>query len=339
MPRKASASVKTVSARKRALRPEVRIPIPELQQLSHEWLLDCELRQHTQRTLDSRRNHLKKFFWFLNHRQISDVGTPELRQYMHYLANGHLEPGGRWGNPQITEPMRPVSMHGHYRVLRALFNWMVKEDAIEFSPFARVPAPIFRSEIKQPLPIEQTTKLIQAAKRSLNPRRDEAIVLLLLDTGIRASELRGLKVEDFDFDRRPCRVLGKGQKYRTVYYGAATARALSRYLRKEQRRPSDPVFVGNSGTRKGEGLLASSLFHILERLAIAAGIDRKLCAPHALRRAFAVNMLRNGANAFAVQVMMGHSDMETTRRYVALAEADVERQHQAFSPVDRLSRS
>ncbi len=212
--------------RKTATKTEFRIPALELQQLSHEWLLDCELRQHTQRTLDSRRNHLDKFFWFLDYRQLTEVGTPELRQYMQYLANGHLDSGGRWGNPHLTEPMRPVSMHGHYRVLRALFNWMVKEEAIETSPMARVPAPIFRSEIKQPLPIEQTTKLIQAAKRSLNPRREEAIVLLLLDTGIRASELRGLKVEDFD--SRSCRVLGKGQKYRTVYYGATTARALSR---------------------------------------------------------------------------------------------------------------
>lgn len=145
-------------------------------------------------------------------------------------------------------------------------------------------------------------------------------------------------MQDLDLASRSCCILGKGNKYRTCYFGATTAKALSRYLKKQNRKIDDPVFVGHSGSRTGEGLLASSLFHILERLAKSAKLDPKLCAPHALRRAFAVNMLRNGANVFTVQVLMGHADLETTRKYVALAEADVERQYQSFSPMDKIVR-
>jgi site-specific recombinase XerD len=98
-------------------------------------------------------------------------------------------------------------------------------------------------------------------------------VLFLLDTGVRASELRGLTMSDLDMESRSCRILGKGQKYRTCYFGATTAKALSRYLRMKPRTPRDPVFIGHSGSRTGKGLLASSLFHILERMAKSAGLE------------------------------------------------------------------
>lgn len=133
--RKALASAKT----------GIRIPTGELEHFAQEWLLDCELRQHTPSTLESRRNHLEKFFWFLENRQITDVGTPELRQFMQYLGTGHTELGGRWGNPDMTTPMRPVSMHGYYRVLRAWFNWLIEDEAIEANPFTKVPAPVHRT--------------------------------------------------------------------------------------------------------------------------------------------------------------------------------------------------
>jgi len=137
---------------------------------------------------------------------------------MQYLATGHQEPSGRWGNPYVTEPMRPVSMDAFYRVLRAWFNWLVKDGAIDTSPGSKVPPPVFRTEVRQPLSLEDTAKLIQATKHSFNPRRDEAIVLFLLDTGVRASEPRRLKIRDLDLDltSRSCRILGKGQKYRTA---------------------------------------------------------------------------------------------------------------------------
>lgn len=320
-----------------SVREHLQIPTKDLVQFAQEWMVDCELKQHTKRTLDSRKMHLDKFFWFLKHRGITDVGSHELRQFMQYLCTGHEEPGGRWLNPQMTTPMRPVSMHAYYRVLKAMFNWLVKDEAIQHNPFSKIPAPIHRSETKQPLPLADTEKLLAAARASQNAKRDEALVLFLIDTGVRCSELIGIRMCDLDQVSRTCRILGKGQKYRTCYYSLPTSKALTKYLRKREATSHDHLFVCEVGPRKGKELRASGLFHILERLAKAAGLDPKLCAPHALRRFYAVNMLRNGANAFSVQSLMGHEDMETTQLYVALATADIEQQARAYSPVDRLA--
>lgn len=315
---------------------EASIPVKQLRRFAEDWLLDCELQQHSSQTLYCRKDYLKKFFWFLQHRGFEAVGTPEIKQFMLYLSNGHEEPGGRWGNPKMTQPMRPVSIHAYYRVLKAMFNWLVEDDAIEQSPMRRVKAPLVRTDIKQPLPDDSVLALLKAVKQSKSPRRNEAMLLTLLDTGIRASELCSLKMKDLDLTARSFRVLGKGNKYRTCFIGRVTTKAISAYLRSQDREPEGTVFIAEGGTKAGQGITASGLYQIIRELADIAGIESKNCSPHALRRTFAVSMLRRGANVFTVQTMMGHTDLDMTRRYCAVATADVENQHREFSPADGL---
>jgi len=308
--------------------------VPELESLAKEWLLDCELRQHSKQTLFSRRDYLNRFLWFLKHRDYQEVGPPEIKQFLLYLSNGHQEPGGRWGQPRNTKPMRPVTIHGYYRTLKTLFNWLVEDEAITETPMRRIRPPVVRDDVKQPISETQINALILAARASKQPVRNEALLLVLLDTGVRASELCSITMKDLDLGNRSFRVLGKGNKHRTCFLGITTTKALMKYLRQQVRKPDDPVFLQEGNDHGQVGLTKSGLFQLIQRLARVAGIPQ--CGPHTLRRTFAIEFLRaSNGNVFACQNLMGHTDLQQTRLYCAIAQADIENQHRQFSPADR----
>ncbi len=315
---------------------ETRLRVAELETLAQEWLLDNQLRQHSAQTIYCRKDYLKKLFWFLESRGFEEVGALELKGFLLYLSEGHKDPGGRWNNPRLTQPMRPVSIHAYYRVLRALFNWLIEDEAIEFNPMQRIKPPVVRTEVKQPLPEESLHALLKASKASQNPQRNEAIIRMLVDTGLRRAELCSLKTQDVDFTARSLRVLGKGNKFRMCYLSPATVRVLSKHLRKDPRQPNEPLFISERDSETAEPLTASGVFQLLRRLGKAAGIAPGQCTPHALRRFFAVGALRNGASVFAVQNLLGHTDLEQSRLYCAIAQADIQNQHRQFSPGSRL---
>lgn len=313
--------------------------------LLNEYIQECELRLYSARTIESRRLFIGNLLWFLQHKDFRECGVSELRQFFHYLINGHTEPGGRFGHKHLNRPVRPVTVKDYYNCIRPFFDWLVTRRVLAENPFEWIPTPHVRNEVKEPLSISQFQELIHSASKTLQPLRDVAILSLLLDTGCRASELISLKREDIDWDNRSCRVLGKGNKFRTIYFGEKTATALKAYVSSsgpaENSEPESlPLFLSTRGVEPDsmEGtrsLTRSGLLQLVERLSRAAGIKGS-CSPHVLRRTFAVQTLRNGANVFSVQAMLGHTDLQMTRRYCAVANADVEAQHRAFAPMDRL---
>jgi integrase/recombinase XerD len=306
--------------------------------------------------------------WFHHEKGYSKCDTLALRQFFYYLNHGHEEPGGRFGIPHLNKAARPVTIKDYYRNLRILFKWLVSQGILPETPFVRIPSPLVRDEIKTPLVSKQIEALLQAARDSREPLRNKAILLFLLDTGCRASEVLSITLGDVDFINGSCRVLGKGGKYRTIYFGKKVKQALSPYIFHYLKRlnvpgtrtrtepvsiiPADvqnwPLFYSGRLPSKKTMSVDNSfipqpfsrwgLLRLIKRLGGSVGI-RDACSVHALRRTFAVQMLRNGANVFSVQAMLGHSDLGQTRQYCAIALTDVEAQHRAYSPADRLRRS
>jgi site-specific recombinase XerD len=325
------------------------ISIETLETCVEHYLADCELRLYAPRTTETRRLFIRNLLWFLRHRNYKQCGTVELRQFFHYLAHGHEEPGGRFGHKHLNRPVRPVTIKDYYNCLRSLFDWLVAHNVIADNPFDSIPSPHVREEVKAPLSLDQIRTMLQCARQSSQPLRDVAILSLLLDTGCRASELISIQLEDVDWNNRCCLVLGKGNKYRTLYFGSKTAEALKAYVRATGRSDSDPQrnncgtplflssFAGTGGRphTQHEPLTRSGLLQLTQRLGQSGGIKGSY-SPHAFRRTFAVQTLRNGANVFSVQAMLGHTDLQMTRRYCAVAHADVEAQHRQFAPMDRL---
>ncbi len=302
------------------------ISIAELENLTDEYLLDCEYRQHRPHTIANNRSFLRHFAAFLKKQEHPFCGKQEIRLFLHYLQQP-LSAGGK--------AVRPITARTYYRCLATFFKWTVEEGAISVSPMEKIKAPPVKNTLKEPLSEDQVAALLGAAKNSTHRHRDTAMLLFLLDTGVRAAELCNLKMADVDFKNRSAKVLGKGNKIRMVYWGISTSKALLRYLRKEERQPDEPVFVSDRGTRAGEALTPSGLLQLMQRLGEKAGVK---CGCHDWRRTFAVNILNNGANLISVSRMMGHETLEITKGYLALAECDIEKQHRQFSPADRLPR-
>ncbi len=319
------------------------IPIDEIKYAADGWLLDGDIRQHSHRTLEARRALLGKLLWFLEEYGHSTCGLLQLRQFIGHISRGHEDPAGRWGDaadpnkPRATKPVRPRTVQTYHGHLRTFFRWMIAEGMIPSSPMETIAAPVARPDQIQPFTDAQVAALTRAAGKSLHPKRDIAIVTFLMDTGVRAGELCGLKMKDVDIPGKRATVLGKGNKHRTVFFGKTTAKVLWVYLREGDRNPDSPLFQSDRGIHTSGALTTSGLRQLIERLGKVANIEVTRCSPHTFRHYFAVTFLRNGGDVFGLQQLLGHTDIAMTQRYVAYARSDIERQHRAFSPADRLS--
>lgn len=301
------------------------------------WLMVCDMNRNSERTIEARRDLLNKLIWFLSKRELEVCDLMALRQFLHYASAGHKDEGGRWGNPRMTNPTKPGTIKDYHAILRTFFGWLVTEFVLSASPMARIPVPTERADQVQPFTLEHVKALLNAAHKSSHPRRDEAILLLMFDTGLRASEVCGLDCGDIDLQNGQCLVRsGKGGKSRLAPFSHDVKRALFGHLNERAGEPGTPLFVSDRGIRSGERLTRSGLAQLFRRLGKAARIEGVRCSPHTMRHSFAIEFLRSGGSGFTLKELLGHTDLGMTNRYVALAQADITNQHRQYSPVSRL---
>jgi integrase/recombinase XerD len=172
--------------------------------------------------------------------------------------------------------------------------------------------------------------------RLANGTRDQAILLVLLDTGVRASEFCSLRIEDVDL--KTGRVLikhgivggAKGGKGRTVFLGKATRRSIMRYLAKRENAdwPDAYLFV----SKADRPFNPNSLRQLIKSIAERANVRNTY--PHRFRHTFAITYLRAGGDLFTLQALLGHTTLDMVRRYARIAEIDIEQAHRKASPVD-----
>jgi site-specific recombinase XerD len=284
---------------------------------------------------------------FLTDRQAAGLSRHTLKFYRqfltHFLADCHAQAltlvqqvsadGLRRYFLKLAETHNPGGVHAAYRTLRAFLRWLAGEEVMApgwRNPMLRVKAPRVPVGPIEPIAIEEVEALVATCEAGKEIGcRDRATFLVLVDTGVRAGELCAMDLEDTDLNRATILVrCGKGGKPRTVYLGRKTRRALRAYLR--LRHDRCPALVA---TRSGERLTYSGLRLLLGRRARRAKLVNKPTL-HDFRRAFALNMLRNGADIFALQRVMGHSDLQILRRYLAQSDQDSHLAHMRASPVD-----
>ncbi|MDP5225586.1 MULTISPECIES: tyrosine recombinase XerC [Arthrobacter] len=213
-----------------------------------------------------------------------------------------------------------ATMARHAASSRTLFAWLLREGQITQDPTLRLKSPKKTSALPTVLRSAQMEKLLdglQAPAQDGDPLalRNLALVETLYATGIRVGELVGLDVDDLDLERRTLRVLGKGDKERTVPFGVPAARALETWLRRG--RPalvtgtSGPaVFLGARGGRIDQRQVRSLVSERFKALG-----DTAATGPHALRHTAATHLLDGGAELRAVQELLGHSTPATTQLY------------------------
>jgi integrase/recombinase XerD len=295
---------------------------------------------------------------YLGDLPIGQITTDQLRLFFLYLRTEYV-PRRRDGRNDV--PLSGKTLRNYWVSFSAFFTW-AKDEFLIANPMQGVPVPKFQQPEILPYTREQVQALLAACNRSNDARterrrtfsyarytalRDQTIIKVLLDTGLRAEELCALKRYDYDAKNGEIKVrFGKGGKMRYVYVEKSTRRDLWRYLAErdeaedrdyqrahdygvEQERNQDtPLFVGKTGYR----LNPNALRRLLSRLGEKAQVPHT--HPHRFRHTFAVQFLRGGGDVFSLQKLLGHSTLDMVKTYVSLAQLDLKNTHRRASPVD-----
>lgn len=236
------------------------------------------------------------------------------------------------------------SLLNYYVGLSSLWTWLVKEEIVNVNVVRKLKPPKPETKEITPFTEEEVRAIMSALNRSRvyvrggrnvdhslgSFERNRALILLFLDTGVRASELCDLKIEDLD--TRNNRVFvrkGKGAKERLLRFSPRTGQMIWRYLAtRKDADPQDPLFISKLNRPMSRQKL-SEMFRVIGRRANVKGVY-----PHRFRHTFAIEYLRNGGNAYALQAALGHSTLETVKKYLKLAQIDLDTAHRRASPVD-----
>ncbi|GIV17111.1 MAG: tyrosine recombinase XerD [Armatimonadota bacterium] len=285
------------------------------------WLEALQARGASARTLKNYRESVTPFITFLTQQgcfALEDVQPVHIR---------------RWLLHRQQQNLSTHTLHNSYRNPRAFWNWCIREGLTEHNPFAKVEPPKREQVLKPALTPEEVEKLLQACtgKDWLN-LRDRALILLLLDTGLRIHECHQLRVGDVAGDTVV--IKGKGGKQRVVVLSAEVRLAVQRYLKAYQTQhgvklqADSPLWWGASGALTLHGIKLA-----VRKAGKRAGLR---LGAHQLRRTFATWSLRAGIDLEHLRLLMGHSDLKTTQVYLSLVEQDLKQAHQQHSPLNLL---
>ncbi|WP_293224902.1 site-specific tyrosine recombinase XerD [Ottowia sp.] len=232
---------------------------------------------------------------------------------------------------------RASSANRRLTVFKRYFRWALREGLITADPTLKLlPA-------KQPLRVPKTLSEAQveallAAPDTDTPLglRDRTMLELMYASGLRVSELVGLKIIHLGLNEGVLRVLGKGSKERLVPFGELARDWLERWLQDGRpallgARASEALFVTSAGRTPGTAMSRIMFWNLVKRYALQAGISAPL-SPHTLRHAFATHLLNHGADLRAVQMLLGHADISTTTIYTHIARQRLKDLHAQHHP-------
>jgi len=265
-----------------------------------------------ERTIGEYGRRLKAFARFAKKKRVREITIEDIRRYLdHLLASG----------------IKPTSARAYIVIIARFLRWCHEQNMILSDISERIeypdcddnlpPKPLSQNEIEDLIAVPNTS--------TLAGKRNRAILELLYATGIRASELLGLNVNDIDFTERTVFIRGKGQKDRIVPVHRTALKTISEYLEARGGRPRrrSPLLLSH-GILKSKRLDRNDLDAIFRRL---RRDFPKHVHPHLLRHSFAVHLLQNGADLRYVQALLGHESPDTTSRYLGLVKDDLKREY------------
>jgi site-specific recombinase XerD len=277
----------------------------DLASLLPDWQISLRARGRQPRTILSYLTVGRAFHAFLVSAGMPTTVTSITREHVeHFLAD-------------LFDRAAPATVAKHYRSLQQLFRFLIDDGEITASPMERMSPPTVP---EQPVPILTDAELIALIAvckgQSLENRRDEAIVRLFVDTGIRASELTGLTLDDVDLNTQLAVVMGKGGRGRAVPFGVRTTDALRRYLKARRQHPlaagTQAFWLGRRGP-----LTVSGIAQMLDRRGGEVGIEN--LHPHRFRHTMAHRWLAAGGQEQDLMRLAGWRTREMVGRYAASA--------------------
>lgn len=247
------------------------------------------------KTIKGYRERLKMFMTQCS-KPVQQITTDDLREYLAYLVD--------------ERHLMDNSVQAHINTLRSFFSWLVDEDNIRKSPMRKIKSlKIDKLRSRHPLTAEQ----LELVRDGCRGYKEKALVEFLVSSGCRVSEVAGLRVDDIDWRDRKCKVIGKGNKERTVYFSVRAKLMLQLYI--AERRGGEALF--SSSRAPYEPLTDRGIEKMISKLGKRIGMERPLY-PHLMRHTFASHALNCGMELTIIQHLLGHSDPKTTLIYAEI---------------------
>ena len=272
-------------------------------------------------SLSSYRSDLLHFSNWLGEQQLPALCAVDEASLMRFVA-------------ALSQTLRASSQARYISTLRRFYRYLLARGRISVDPTLKVAMPVKPSRLPKVLSEAQVEALLAApqTEQSLG-LRDRAMLETLYATGLRVSELVGLKLHEFNFEMGVIRVFGKGSKERLVPLGEEAIDWLRRYLVEGRPellggRQSHDLFI----TARGASMTRQAFWYLIKRFALQAGIDPARLSPHVMRHAFATHLLNHGADLRVVQLLLGHSDISTTQIYTHIARERLKSLHAQHHP-------
>jgi integrase/recombinase XerD len=233
----------------------------------------------------------------------------------------------------MTGGNSPRSVGRAVATIRGFYRFLAASGLVPADPSADLRAPRAWPALPKALGLEEVDRLLEVPDASTPlGMRDRALIELLYATGLRVSELVGLRPSDVNLESGYLTCTGKGDKQRMVPIGHTASEWVDRYMREARpilvRRSKAPWLFVNA---RGQGLSRVGFWKILKAYGRQAGISRGL-TPHVLRHSFATHLLERGADLRAIQMMLGHADLSTTQIYTHVLEARLRSVYDKFHP-------
>lgn len=261
---------------------------------------------------------------------VGSISMSEVFDFLSYLANDRVSA------PESME--RGIAAPARARKLSAIKSFYkyltVRTKQLTENPVADLEYPKLRKSLPKYLTMDQSAALLRAVSGP-NEKRDYAILMLFLNCGIRRSELVGLNISDVYEDR--IRVIGKGNKERIVYFGAACHKAIDAYLVERHKK----VLSDNRalfGSRDGNRISVTAVHRLVKKHMLAAGLDATQFSAHKLRHTAATMMLSGGVDVKTVQEVLGHENLNTTQIYTHIENTELKIAAEA-NPLSKLDFS
>ena len=304
--------------------------------------------EHTIADYHSTRKKLLEFF--TDDPLFAAITRTQLINFFAWLTKEYVsDPDGV--APRGKKQLSPKTIFNIHTNCSSLWAWACDEEIVERNLLRTIEPPAYEPPVIVEFTRDEIAALLKACDVTRNWRtrntiashrptadRDRAIILTLIDTGIRAEELCNLTMADLNMGTNALTVRGKGagrdKKERLVYFGKTCGKALYKYLMPRLGQPSkdkSPIFL-NSQAVIDRPLNRDSLYRLLQEIGVRAAV--KDVHPHRFRHSFAITYLRNGGDVFTLQQMLGHSDIEMVKRYAQIAQSDCANVHRKASPAD-----
>ena len=327
-----------------------------LSQACEGMLLNKQAEGRSVHTINDYRNSFQKLaLFFSSDPPIDTITRSDLVKFFAWLQQDYeSEPDGV--APRGKFKLSQKTIFNIHIGLSSLWQWALVEKLVKTNILREIKVTRPSAPVINPISHEEWAKLVRACEASHNWKtreetkthrvtfdRDRAVLFTLLDTGARASELCGIRFQDLSLANRTIKLRGKGPgkepKERLVSIGKATADAINKALRPRlaQIQPTSPLFVVKNKYDDELSFTRDNLGNLPERIGDRAGVSGVY--PHRFRHTFAINYLRNGGNVFALQAMLGHTTLDMVKRYLQIAQIDLDREQQRASPVDNWIRA